>query len=130
MEINGLGPPQFTPLEAPTRESRAEAKRLERQGEDQEPGELRQRIFREARRLPDKDEEIAIVELHEEKDGASLLRAVQVIVEEVPLAPVEAARAQAAGLNPARVAQLLFGDEGSGEVAQPPTTGPAPTSET
>lgn len=69
-------------------------------------GQLRQDVFLEVRRLPDADEEVEIAEVREELGGESILVAVEIVKEKIPLKPDEAARAQA-NLNPQRIAGLL-----------------------
>ncbi|CAM2006718.1 hypothetical protein [Acanthopleuribacter pedis] len=85
---------------AARRAQEAEQARLE------ERGELRQDVFKEVRRLPDADEEVEIAEVREERGDQSILVAVKVVKEKIPLQADEAARAQA-NLDPSRIAQLL-----------------------
>lgn len=87
-------------------DQRLKAEKEDAEAKQSEAGQLRKDVFREFRRLPDADEEVEIAEIREEVDGESILRAVQVVKELIPLKPEEAARAQA-NLDPQRLAILL-----------------------
>lgn len=116
MEINGIsaGLSGAYPNEGLRRGEETDAAERERlktekeaaDSKETEAGQLRKDVFREFRRLPDADEEVEIAEIREEVDGESILRAVQVVKELIPLKPEEAARAQA-NLDPQRVSVLL-----------------------
>ena len=110
MEI--LGSPGSSPLSLP----RSQANAADRENANNQnlagaeiegqSGILRQDVFLEVRRLPDRDQELEIAEVREEINGQEFVISVQTAVQEIPLKPEEAAAAQAR-LDPLRISALL-----------------------